>query len=216
MTPSSSNVYQTSRGFTLIELMVAISIITVLSGVVLWNQSIAVQQVALSNAVQEISVRIREAQIYGVGVRVVEDGSGGTFEVSYGIHVDNGGGDILLFADKDASETYSGTSACVLGVSEECLDKFTFTNGIIISDICGEWGGSERCASSFAGLESLDILFRRPNPRANPQFLNNGGNAFSQFTDSYAKIKIENNLGDCRMIKVYETGQLTTNESCSA
>jgi len=206
--------YKLSRGFTLVEILVSTAIILVITSVVFWNQSSASQSVALSNNINQLSVLIREAQVYGVSVRVVEGSGGDTFDVSYGIHVAQDGDYVILFADKDGSQTYSGDSNCSQGASEECLNKYDLTSGISITDICGLWNNSERCLSSFSGLNSFDVLFTRPSPTADFQFLNSGGQPYSQFSNDYAKIKLSNNLNSCRIIRIYGTGQVTTNEVC--
>ena len=202
--------YKLSAGFTLIEILVSLSIVVALSAVVLWNQTSVSSQVALGNAIQEILVRIREAQVYGVGVRVADDGSTGTFNLAYGFQVEDDGDYILIFVDRNDDGEYDGTSDCVTGATEECVEKFVFAGGITTDDICGTVGASsnEKCSPQNS-IDRLNVTFKRPNPKAHIEFP-----GASALADEYAAIQIKNQSDDCRRILIYNTGQITTGESC--
>lgn len=203
----------TSSGYTLVEILVSVAIITIITSVVLWNQSRASNRVLLANAVNETAVFIREAQVFGVGVRVVEDGGGDTFDVAYGVYGELDGDYIILFADKNGDGLYSGTDACVTGANEECLEKFEY-NAVTITDICGEHnGGSTRCTDS-AATEAFVATFIRPSPQGTLSFLNNGGNPIGSLTNEFLQIKLSSRDATCRVVTLYGIGQIATNEVC--
>lgn len=200
-----------SRAFSLVEVLVSVSIVVILSAVVLWNQSNATQHVALGNALQEIIVRIREAQVYGVGVRVVDDASTGTFNLAYGFQVEDSGDYIILFVDRNDDGEYNGTTSCVVGPTEECIEKFMLAGGAQVREVCGQLASSPqvRCSTDNS-IDRLNVTFKRPNPKAHIEFP--GASAIA--TD-YAIIRVENQLDDCRQIRIYNTGQITSEGICA-
>lgn len=216
--------FNNRAGFTLVELLVSLSIIIILSSVVVWNQSAATKRVNISNATNELLVRLREAQTYGVSVKVVETNSGVTFDAGYGIHLDFDQDYILLFADKDGDRRYDGDGNCTKGPSHECLDKFVFVGGVKIIDMCGLVGNSsnDKCTAEHgASLDALDIVYQRPTPGTDILFLNNGGNSPEGFTGEYVNIKLGYERGGggspldpCRSVLAYGTGQITASGSC--
>ena len=62
------------KGFTLIELMVVIGIIAVISALSLFNSSRLNSSVLLSNTAYEIGLIVRDAQISGLGAKVLLTG----------------------------------------------------------------------------------------------------------------------------------------------
>lgn len=213
------------KGFTLIELLVSISIIIVLSGVVVWNQSEATRKVNLSNAANELLVRLREAQTYGVSVKVTDTGTGETYDAGYGVYLKFDTDHIIFFADKDGDNEYDGTAACQKGAAYECLDKFVLKGGVKIIDMCGRVGASnnEKCSiENGASLDAFSIVYQRPTPATKIKFYHSGGSSPESFKEGAAVIKLGYEVSPasqpppelCRKINVYETGQITTETSC--
>lgn len=62
------------KGFTLLEMMVVIFIITVMTGVLLGNLPNFRDSTTLQLVTQEVAVTIRGAQVFGIGTRVVTGG----------------------------------------------------------------------------------------------------------------------------------------------
>lgn len=72
-----------SFGFTLVELMVSISIFAVITAVVLIRNNEFNSGILFSNMVYEIALSIREMQTYGITVRASDTG---TFQNGYGVY----------------------------------------------------------------------------------------------------------------------------------
>ncbi|MGH7175638.1 MAG: pilus assembly FimT family protein, partial [Minisyncoccia bacterium] len=70
-----------SSGFTLIEMMVSLAIVTIIAGVVLTSHSSFSNSLIVSNTAYDVALSMREAQSYGIGVR----GLGSTVNVGYGL-----------------------------------------------------------------------------------------------------------------------------------
>lgn len=159
-----------NRGFTLVELLVTISIFVILTGVVLFNQSRFNSTILLKNLAYDTALTIRQAQTYGINIKEFNTGESGAQDqfVPYGVHFyKNANKSFILFADTEFSlddpnkilHPYTGVVG-TCNPSEGCVNRYSIKRGNYISDLCVEANGS--CSS----VNTLDIIFRRPNPDA--------------------------------------------------
>ena len=140
-------------GFTLIEAIVSIAIVTVIMSVVLFNYSTFSDNLALSSAAQEMAVTIRQAQTYGLSVKEVTP-TGGVFDKAYGVYFDvNDQLNYYLFVDSNGDKKYNGSS--------ELIEKVSLRNGIKVSNVC-----NETACPPVATVKIMDVTFLRPNPDA--------------------------------------------------
>ncbi|GEM_PF-445104 len=101
-----------SAGFTLLEMLVVVAIISFVIGVVVVNQRSFDNSVILSTTAYDVALSIRQAQAYGtagLGVQGVPGGS--AFPVSYGTGIDfslSSPRQYIIFADTDPA----GTGSC--------------------------------------------------------------------------------------------------------
>ncbi len=158
------------RGFSLIELLVSIAIITFLMGTVLFSYRDSNDRLVVNSAAQELAIAIRQAQSYGLSVK--ESGIGtGAFSYAYGIYaspiLDNTS--YYIFIDRNANGLYDAGSGTCGEVTTECIEKITFRNNVTMQQVCAVPIGSSDCPNPFAG--SLYVTFLRPNPDANIDFL---------------------------------------------
>ncbi len=159
-------------GFTLIEMMVSIAIITLLVSVVFYNYRTFNNRLASSSAGQEIALATRQAQTYGLSVKEVTAG-GGDFNTGYGLFLDASNPTAFyIFADTNHNGKYDGDAACSAGT--ECVQKTPLRDAVSIVSLCGtDNSGTQYCPPSSA--VSLNIVFVRPNTDAVIQFTNSGG-----------------------------------------
>ena len=175
-------------GFTLIEMMVVITIFTIMTGVVLANLPQFRDKTFLDLTAQEVAITIRQAQVYGIGTKV----AGGQFS-SHGVNLTLTTADpktMTLFADYLPSNNSYDVG--------ENVEQFRI-NG----------------AATFTRLESsdgsfcipgpscrLDIVFQRPYPEAEFKLnsLPEGGNVTITLTST--------KTGKAREIQVWTTGQI--------
>jgi prepilin-type N-terminal cleavage/methylation domain-containing protein len=153
---------QKQKGFTLVELLVTISIFVILTGVVLFNQTRFNSTILLTNLAYDTALTIRQAQNYGINIKEFDSGSGngGKF-VPYGVHFDTSSDkSFILFADlnSDGIITEPTLNSCV--ALEGCVNRYSIKRGNYISDIEVVKGVSTSSPSI------LDITFERPNPDA--------------------------------------------------
>ncbi len=136
-------------GFTLIELMVSISIIAIISSMYLVNYRSANKATQLSLAMQKLSSDIRLAQNYSLGL---VDFNGEIPEGGWGVHFNQGDNFYTIFADSfdDTIGSYTFDD------SSEEFRKINLPKGVSIDSIAiGDTPDME---------SSLDIVFLPPNP----------------------------------------------------
>lgn len=157
-------------GFTLVELLVTITIFSILTGVVLFSQSKFNSTILLTNLAYDTALTIRQAQNYGINVKEFNSNSGGIF-VPYGVHFENtteaNKRSFILFADINFAQSnvvgvYDSQADLSKCQSEYgCVNRYNIQRGNYISDIC-VYHTDGLCYST----NKLDIIFQRPNPDA--------------------------------------------------
>lgn len=198
------------KGFTILEMIVVVTIVSLIAGVVLFNYRSFTQRLALSAASQEIAVAVRQAQVYGRSVKNVTQGSG-DFGVAFGVDFNigpNSNSYYILFADKDGNGVYNGTSACL--PTSECVEKNLIRNGAIIAQICGAIGtGVPNC--SVSGARSIAITFLRPDREAYIYFSDGLGNRLGNTAYTSGQIKLGDSSGNMQAsVVVNSIGQILT------
>jgi prepilin-type N-terminal cleavage/methylation domain-containing protein len=190
----------TKKGFTLIELMVTVTIMMIMTAVVLFNYNRFNDSSLLNTFAYDLSLTIRQAQVYGSAVRgtgsqngPITTASATTFQSAYGVHFDSTPNAIpltLFFAG-------IGTDGASYNTDRSGdLQSYTFQRGIKINSLCVKKTGTPDplCATS------LDIIFTRPDPEAMI-----GGDVLNDEAD----IVLQNADGSLtRTVVVYSTGQI--------
>ncbi|TSC61793.1 MAG: hypothetical protein G01um101448_651 [Parcubacteria group bacterium Gr01-1014_48] len=176
------------RGFSLIELLVVMSIMLTLSTLILIRHNEFKIQLLLRSLSYEIALAIRQAQVYGLGLRELK-GITDPFQIGYGVHFETASPTtFLLFADVDRNHQF------VLADGDTVVQTYKLSHGSIISQLCQGNGINVGC-----GKTTLDIVYERPEPEA---FIN-GDQSLSTAT-----IQIKSLKGDVRYIAAWITGQI--------
>ncbi len=176
-------------GFTLLEMLVVVAIISVIIGVVVVNQRSFDNSIILSNTAYDVALSVREAQAYGHAGHGV---SGSSSLVTYGTGIDFTAAQkrtYILFADTVPATvnscyttTISGSTAapqnspaqktgdCIYTssgtLSDASLRTFTINNEMYISNLCATYtpSGSSavtKCSSPSNAFKQLDITSAR-------------------------------------------------------
>lgn len=204
------------RGFTLVELLVMLAIISSLFMVVLTGQSSFNKTLILANTAYDVALSLHSAETYGLGGR---SGTGGDVNTGYGIHFQKLSADsFTLF--RDSYPPSSVTSIChpitdafapnpVPGNcqydpsnGEKILD-YKIGNGITITDFC-VYSTTLPTACANGTLSSLDIVFARPNPT--PFLQASDGQLYNS-----ACLTLSSSLGTSRYISVQASGEIIAN-----
>ncbi|HYC34233.1 MAG TPA: type II secretion system protein [Candidatus Paceibacterota bacterium] len=193
------------KGFSLVELLVVVSIFLIITAVTLFKQSKFSSDILITNTAYEVALSIREAQVFGVGSKQSDIGTQG-----YGVYFSEGfdGAHYIMYSETPNSDgTYEFTYE-----PADPSEKYTDIKGEIrlgreqtILDVCGiPNGGDEndmRCFSTN-DLSSLNIGFVKPNLYA---ILNGDSESFER-----ARIIVASSLGDkCRTVEVNHIGQIS-------
>lgn len=225
-----------TKGTTLLEIMVVISIFVVISGVTVFNYGQFNSSMSTQNLVDDIALSVRRAQSYAIGVR----GVGEEFIGGYGVHFstkslvankeyEGSNKSFVVFAEMGVGEaaknfkynypsSYSGCGTPV--INNECLEVLKILSIDEISVIRLYGGNSTLLATlnSSTPNATLDILFYRPDPE--PDFCyrlvsTNIGCSILPNDIVYTEIDVSNNVGGVlttRTIKISNSGQISTSE----
>lgn len=198
----------TSRGFTLIELIVVIAIFSIITTIALFNQGKLNGSILVTNLAYEIALSVREAQTYGVGVRA--DAASGNFEGGYGISFSmSRPNDIILFTDTVDPDSMLS--------DEEEASRLTIQNqrGNTIVAICRGQSESPCIDGADNSVDDLNIIFRRPNPEA-LFFSQKGSTVVDEFGPGPVYIVVNTpSMDNCRVVVVEKTGQIRVDNSSS-
>ena len=219
--PGSRSWYSTLRaknpdtnfttGFTLIEMLVSVAIVTIIMSVILYDYSTFNDNLALSSAGQEMAILIRQAQTYGLSVKGVSGANiDQQFNSAYGIDfnsspTNNNNIRYYVFADLNGDKDFdpSVDNKCGLG-GGECIEKTNLRDGVIIEKVCST-GNGMTCVNP-GSAQIMDITFKRPNPDAYFSF-NDGRNTISGTYNS-GKIILLSPKGHRIIVTVESTGQV--------
>ncbi len=186
------------KGFTLVELMVVITIMAIVTSIVLFNNRDLNSSLLVSNTAYEINLLVREVQTYGLGVVGTDNTSTG-FTYGQGVHFDMVTPDqVISFADKDDNKAYSGPSENI-----HVYKLNTERAGSLLSICTVDVGG---ICNTLSGGTGVDVVFKRPNPEATftVSGLEIGGPVVINLGFSTNKM--------CRSIIIQKTGSIQINQ----
>lgn len=199
----SPEIKKLHAGFTIVEMLVSLSIVSMIMSTVLFNYSGFNDSLALNSAGREMAVAIRQAQTYGLTVKETAAG-GGQFTAGYGIYFNptDNPTTYLIFVDTNGNKKYDVGSGCGSG-STECIEGFTLRNGVRITGICD---GNDACPPQLT-VRSLSVSFLRPNPDASILFIDNGGGT-AVGPSLTGKVVLTSPKGSTIKVTIESTGQV--------
>lgn len=143
-----------TKGFTLMELLVVVGIFVVVTSVVLTSNTRFGGVFQLQNLAYDVALTIRQAQVYGISVRQTEAGE---FSSAYGVYFNqNDPVHYELFEDGNGSNFFD---------TGENVPPSPYVIGrnFSIAKLCAPAGDS---ADTCSAATRLDITFKRPEPDA--------------------------------------------------
>lgn len=157
------------KGFTLIEMLVVLTIFSILTGVVLVGQSKFNSSILLTNLAYDTALTVRQAQNYGINIKEFTTSTTPGSFVPYGVHFEKDEpNSFIFFADLNevGGDNYgiytADASECDLNAG--CVNKYNIKNGNYISALCLNTENEED--EDACDLDSIDVTFVRPNPDA--------------------------------------------------
>jgi prepilin-type N-terminal cleavage/methylation domain-containing protein len=186
---------QRLKAFTLIELMVTITIVVLVTGIVLVQYSSFNSSVLLTSQAYQLAFDLREAQSLAISVR----GQGNSFREEYGLYFNySTPGVYHLFQDSGTARPALYQQSEAIGTPNVIDPRFT------IQDLCINGSFGQRCASSDAAATDLSVTFRRPDFDA--AFGNNAGT--NNITSAQIVIRPLNGSGS-RVVTITTAGQIS-------
>ncbi|HXK35130.1 MAG TPA: type II secretion system protein [Candidatus Paceibacterota bacterium] len=190
------------KGFTIIELIVVITIFSILVTVALFNFQGFNESIALSNLSQQIAMFVKKAQTAGSlgrlpapNLQAIALGFNPKWVPTYGIHFEKGN-PFCYFVDLDSPNSsnykkYNGTGSCGF---DEGLEETALQAGYQIADLQANEG-------LVTNITNLDISFTRPNLSA--AILADG------IIVDQAEIYISSPKGKQKKIVIHRIGQIS-------
>lgn len=197
-------------GFSLIELIVAVSILVVLSAAMLFNYNSLNKRLALDTLAHEIAQWVRQTQVSAMSVKRHVNPSDLKAFPGYGLHFDRANPkQFMFFADLDTNNQYTPGGNCG-DPTAECEQVVKLMQGNSIEKICGEAGlvnaSNVECSDPLDNANTFDIVFTRPDPDASIIGEYTPG---STTTYARAQITVATPSGYRRLIEVWTTGQVS-------
>ena len=189
-------------GFTLIELVITMSIFVLMTAVILANYSKLSQVSSLNRTAQEIVLALRKAQTFSLAVKGYYDtGSGALVFRTWGIHFEKNLSPSLLDDPTKQFVLFSDTSVLdyKYNGSAELSQLMKIQTSSRIVDLCG---GLKTTTPVCNGLSWIDIVYQRPNP----SITLNAAGTLNNYSD--LEIIVESPDGTRRTIIVWNTGQV--------
>jgi prepilin-type N-terminal cleavage/methylation domain-containing protein len=151
------------KGMTYVELIVVLSIFSIMSAVSLFNYGKFQAKIDIKNLSNDIALQIVGVQRDALAGKIPTYPVSGSWKPAYGVHFDlTEPKQFKSFADVDSSNNYNPAAESVFCQTDgECVDKIDITKGNTISHL--EVFDSSVCSGQ---AQVLDILFRRPDSSA--------------------------------------------------
>lgn len=149
-----------SAGFSLIELMVTLSIIIIISSITLVNYPDLSEQHSINRAARTVSLSLRDAQIRSMAVKESPDALSANPFPAYGVHFSKSTKkQFFIFADNNCFFNTKPDCKYDLG-TDTVVDNKIIPTIAQIKKICGNLKSLGTCTE----LDEADIVFQRPTP----------------------------------------------------
>ncbi len=198
-----------NKGFTIMELMVVMFVSTlILASLVIqnnkWNDRLTVSAQAY-----ELSLMVRQAQMYSLGVREDVGGSGDKFNVGYGVFVDMATPtQYIFFVDRDGDFRYD---------AGESVETKLFTRGVSLLKICSTTVNFslKSCSDTFLGslvIHKYHGSFKRPDTSTRVSFFNVAYSNMTALFRPRVEIYLRSQGGKQSVVKVEANGQVSVDD----
>ena len=203
-----SKLPQSQAGMTYVELIVVLSIFSVISSIVAFNYGAFQSRIDIKNLANDIALKVVEAQkssLFGKFPRPdLQVGLSTTWKPSYGVYINpaTDNKSFLYFVDLDQNGGIHNPTCAAY--NDECLEKITITKGNYVSSIDAYY--QEGNDATKVNLADIAVTYSRPSSGAivksttvfNTNFL-------------YVQIKIMTPSATYSKIKIYQSGRIQIN-----
>lgn len=203
---------QASRGFTMIEMMIVVAIVGIMTSIVVWNYGDFRSGIIVTNMAYEVATSIREAQLYGLGVRgAAQEGGGYDYGGTYGAIFHTGQTVYQVFRDENQDGLCGDGCACAGGTGE-CVEQVGMLQNVAVAQVCAASNVDSQATllASCADKDTLSVSFTRPQPESAIRAGQSGVLANPPPDSGYAAGGIVLRGGThCRLVTIYQSGQVS-------
>lgn len=208
------------RGFTLVEMLVVLAIITLITVVAVTGQSDFNRSLILTDTAYTVAFSLREAQTLGLSSRVFN----AVQDAGYGIRFARSTPtSYMLFSDQipaSPGSTQSGICPghtfstgpdarpgnCVYDNATELVRTYSFNQGFTVRSFCGTTAaGSQYCTTDSTPLDAIDIVYMRPS--TDSVITGVRGSTLYQMTSAVIRVASPDGAAE-RCIQVSKVGQV--------
>ncbi len=189
-----NKISKSQKGFTLAEMIIVIGIIGLISSITLFDSRKLNSNILLSNTAYEIGLIIRDAQVSGLGSKLLE----GATTSNQGVFFDTSKPEqVVLFSDTNNNNRFDQLSDKnqTYNIENKRAGKVLSICKVAKDNIC-------------QGVVDLNVVFKRPNPEA--YFYTYGEQA--EFNGNTV-VNIGFDDGECKSIIIYKTGAVQIDKS---
>lgn len=187
-----------NSGFTLIELMVTVGIFVFMTSLLLAKYNNYYSGTIFKNQAYDIAITLRQAQSFGISVKVDVGPGLNSFDSAYGVRFPSAGvNNFSLYSFIRNGNLYN----------QNILQKeYRLKNGAYIEKLQVSADGS-----NYFLANSVDVIFQRPNPEAVFCTNVNGTNACGVY--KHLSIGLKSPDGTIKTVKVNNSGQISIVEN---
>lgn len=188
-------------GMTYVELIVVLSIFSIMSGIVLFNYNKFQAKVDIKNLANDIALKIVQAQKEALSGKLPAQTPIPNWKPSYGLYFDTSTDiskkSFIYFTDLNNNALYEDFDC-----TGECLNKISITKGDFISNLTVTTQGLGDCSS----ITALTVVFTRPDSGAKINTDKSSCTAVSSAFITISSPQLSN-----AVIKVYVSGRVQIN-----
>lgn len=198
------------RGFTLIELMVSVSIMTIVLGITLMQRPEATIKLSLADVISSAELMVREAQLQGSAINSLNDmygGAGVFFNLATSTRA-------LHFRDRVDDSIPStigvGNGLYESGPLNEESEILEFMRSNKVKKLCVSTGTTTFFCNeeNDPEIRTLTISFSRPSPNANIYINSSKDVNYVSACAQFETLKAPNQ-GHVRSLFIYRSGVIT-------
>lgn len=214
-----ANTKTNKAGFSVVELVVVLTIFSIMSSISIFNYNDYRKNIEKSNVSQDIALSIRQAQVYGISSsdRIIGDidlDTTGNADELFGAAIiditrDQSIRGVVVFPDQEKIILYEDLNRNY--IYNEATDRIIDERSIVSGSI--DITGSYLCTATEEGCENfqtgrVDITFQRPYPEA---YISYGGDRNDTY--SFGTIVISSGSGIDQYIQISSIGNILVNNS---
>lgn len=187
---------------------VVIAIISIMTATIVGNQGSFRSATVATNMAYEVAATIRQAQLFGIGVRQAASGDDDLTD-TYGVEFTAGSPTYSLFRERGTPDGECDGGGCNCGdPSGECVEQVRMLQQVQVEAICATANASLSSADLLASAsacaqETLSATFTRPNPEATIRSLTPNAHSWN-----LVGILVRGG-SHCRLVRLYENGQVS-------